>query len=92
MKHTSSFHKNSAFLAHSFFWLSSSKVMCDVKVNHLIYPLFARVVGAPQMISQPVSSSESDFYNKKKKEEREKNNNNLFSKGRVIDSWWQKIA
>ena len=39
------------------FHFCQRKSMCDPNMpHHLIYPLTARVVGAPQMISQPVSS------------------------------------
>ena len=38
------------------FRLVAAKVLQIVSSHHLIYPLTARVVGAPQMISQPVSS------------------------------------
>ena len=31
-------------------------ISCPLSLSHLIYPLTARVVGAPQMISQSVSS------------------------------------
>ena len=35
---------------------SDTCALCIPSSSHLIYPLIARVIGAPQMISQPVSS------------------------------------
>ena len=59
-------NEDAKLVLHSLFWIvlweiskNTSRRKCNVKNHHhhlIIYSLTARVVGAPQIISQPVSS------------------------------------